>query len=251
MRRGATWRASRFACSTQFEGGNENSNELTNDKNLENGNDLRGNTSQHSQIQSNASIHLTHSSLHKSTNGSRCYSGDDWRGVDLQEYTNCDTNLAINRQTRMLADLSKVGCSNNGNRTEYSRALLESAKHNLKRLAYFGLLEYQKISQFVFESTFNLTFAHSFLQLNQTHASQMKIEPKTIELIRRLNSLDMQLYVYARQLLFERFERSRKANDFDEFNRSKLNSLDNMKQNLDRFPELRLFQKFSKPDKDL
>lgn len=151
----------------------------------------------------------------------------------------------------MLADLSKVGCGNNGNRSEYDRALLESAKYNLKRLAYFGLLEYQKISQFVFESTFNVSFEHSFLQLNQTHASQIKTDPKTVQLIQQLNSLDMELYAYARKLLFKRFEQSRKANNFEEFESSKRNSLDNLKQNLDRFPELRLFQKFSKLDKDL
>lgn len=255
MRRGATWRASRFACSSEFEDSNENSNELmTSDKVNETGHrqtDADQETAVSSQHTSRPSIELN-ATINNSANvsSSRCYSGDDWRGVSLEEYTNCETNLAINRQTRMLADLSKVGCSNNANRTEYNRLLLESAKYNLKRFAYFGLLEYQKLSQFVFESTFNFTFEHSFLQLNRTHSTQIKTNRETIELIRQLNSLDMQLYAYAKELLFERFARLKRTKNFEEFESSKVNSLHNFKQNLDKFPELRLFQKFSKLDKE-
>lgn len=38
-----------------------------------------------------------------------CYQGDNWEGVELDEFINCDSNLAANRQTRMLADLELIG----------------------------------------------------------------------------------------------------------------------------------------------
>lgn len=38
-----------------------------------------------------------------------CYEGDNWEGVQLDEFVDCDSNLAGNRQTRMLADLELVG----------------------------------------------------------------------------------------------------------------------------------------------
>ena len=233
VRRGATWRASRYACSTEFtQDNNENSNELLNAKS--NDRPTKGTMNQPDNQQS--------------TNR-KCYSGDDWKGVDLDDYMNCDTNLAINRQTRMLSDLSKVGCLNNGNRTEYNRLMLESAKHNLNRLAYFGILEYQKISQFVFETTFDFNFQHSFVQLNKTHSTQVKVDEESLQLIKKLNHLDVELYEYAKRLLFRRFEESKQHKSFEQFERSKLSSLDNLKENSNKFPELKLLQKFSKLEK--
>lgn len=38
-----------------------------------------------------------------------CYEGDNWEGVELDQFINCDSNLAANRQTRMLADLELIG----------------------------------------------------------------------------------------------------------------------------------------------
>ena len=43
----------------------------------------------------------------------KCYSGEDWTNVSLEEFINCDSNLAWNRQTRMLADLTQIGCYQN------------------------------------------------------------------------------------------------------------------------------------------
>lgn len=43
----------------------------------------------------------------------KCFEGEDWSEVTLEEFLNCDHNLAFNRQTRMLADLSLVGCYKN------------------------------------------------------------------------------------------------------------------------------------------
>ncbi|CAH2000447.1 unnamed protein product [Acanthoscelides obtectus] len=38
-----------------------------------------------------------------------CYEGDNWGGVGLDEFIACKSNLAANRQTRMLADLELIG----------------------------------------------------------------------------------------------------------------------------------------------
>lgn len=76
-----------------------------------------------------------------------CYKGSTWRGVTLAEFTSCQSNLAANRQTRMLADLSLVGCYNaTMNPTPQSNEImLASAKRNLAAMAFFGLTEYQKV----------------------------------------------------------------------------------------------------------
>ena len=38
--------------------------------------------------------------------------GSDWSGVSMEQFVSCPFNLAFNRQTRMLADLSLVHCYN-------------------------------------------------------------------------------------------------------------------------------------------
>lgn len=58
----------------------------------------------------------------------------------------CPYNLASNRQTRMLADLSIVGCYNSTlSSLERDRLMLASAKHNLQFMPFFMLTEYQKV----------------------------------------------------------------------------------------------------------
>lgn len=60
-------------------------------------------------------------------------SGDNWIDVTLDEFADCDSNLAANRMTRMLADLALVNCYNKTSmpRHERNRQLLASAKRNL------------------------------------------------------------------------------------------------------------------------
>jgi len=57
------------------------------------------------------------------------------------------TSLIIFRQTRMLADLSLIGCYNSSymNQEERNRVMLASAKRNLLSIAFFGLTEFQKV----------------------------------------------------------------------------------------------------------
>ena len=65
------------------------------------------------------------------------------------QFMACPYNLASNRQTRMLADLSLVGCYNSSlSSTERDRLMLASAKRNLKYMPFFMLTEYQKVNYF-------------------------------------------------------------------------------------------------------
>uniref|UniRef100_A0A8D0DVS2 Heparan-sulfate 6-O-sulfotransferase n=1 Tax=Salvator merianae TaxID=96440 RepID=A0A8D0DVS2_SALMN len=137
-----------------------------------------------------------------------CYLGDDWSGVSLQEFMNCGHNLANNRQVRMLADLSLVGCYNLTfmNETERNTILLQSAKTNLKNMAFFGLTEFQRKTQYLFERTFNLEFISPFTQYNITRASNVDISETVRKHIEELNFLDVQLYEYAKDLFLQRFQ---------------------------------------------
>ncbi|KAM8975895.1 heparan-sulfate 6-O-sulfotransferase 3 [Pelodytes ibericus] len=140
-----------------------------------------------------------------------CYIGDDWSGVTLQEFMDCSYNLANNRQVRMLADLSLVGCYNLTfmNESERNDILLQSAKNNLKNMAFYGLTEFQRKTQYLFERTFNLKFISPFTQFNTTRASNVDIDEWSRERIKELNYLDMQLYEYAKDLFLQRFQYTR------------------------------------------
>ncbi|XP_034037681.1 heparan-sulfate 6-O-sulfotransferase 2 [Thalassophryne amazonica] len=140
-----------------------------------------------------------------------CYSGDDWSGCSLQEFMDCPYNLANNRQTRMLADLSLVGCYNVSAMSEEDRwaVLLNSAKRNLRGMAFFGLTEYQRKTQYLFERTFKLEFIAPFTQLNGTRASSVDVPSETQQRIRHLNQWDVELYEYARDLFLQRFQVAR------------------------------------------
>ena len=97
------------------------------------------------------------------------------------------------------------------------KILLASAKANLEKMAYFGLTEEQEISQYLFEETFNLRFKTDFDQLEKsdTHSghSMDKLEDGVLEQIKNLNSLDLELYKFAKQLLKERFDTIKNEDD--------------------------------------
>lgn len=97
--------------------------------------------------------------------------------------------------------------------------MLASAKKNLNSMAFFGLTEFQKISQYIFEETFNLRFAIPFEQNNSTVSSSTlnTLTSAQSSKIMELNNLDIDLYNYAKKLLFERFEKLKsKDSDFEE-----------------------------------
>ncbi|XP_055937623.1 heparan-sulfate 6-O-sulfotransferase 3-B-like [Argiope bruennichi] len=138
-----------------------------------------------------------------------CFEGKDWSDVTLEQFMNCKSNLAINRQTRMLADLTLVGCYNQSVMTKHQREviMLASAKQNLQRMAFFGLCEYQKLTQYLFEHTFHLKFLQPFQQLNETRSSLTlsEINEEDVQRIKDLNRLDIELYQFAKSLLFQRY----------------------------------------------
>lgn len=108
----------------------------------------------------------------------------------------------------MLADLALVNCYNRTSMNDQERnyIMLESAKRNLKAMSYFGLTEHQKISQYIFEETFNLRFAIPFEQHNATVSAQTFNSLTTQQQlkIQYLNELDIELYDFAKDLLFKR-----------------------------------------------
>lgn len=66
--------------------------------------------------------------------------------------------LICYRQTRMLADLTLINCYDTRSTDAATRdkIMLESAKINLKNLAFFGLKEHMAESQWMFEHLFRL-----------------------------------------------------------------------------------------------
>ena len=88
-----------------------------------------------------------------------------------------------------------------------SKSILESAKINLERLAFFGLTSEQAKSQYLFEDTFNLKFKVTFEAQNQHSKSDISdLDEETLNKIRDLNSLDVELFNYAKNLMQMRFD---------------------------------------------
>jgi len=145
-----------------------------------------------------------------------CYSGESWQGVSLDQFIGCDSNMAFNRQTRMLADLRLVNCYNTSSMTPVQRdhVMLESAKANLRHMAFFGITAQQSKSQFIFEETFNLKFKVNFEELveDQNSVSYIPdVSAKEMQKIRELNSLDIELYDFAMKLLLDRYQVAKAA----------------------------------------
>ncbi|XP_070114789.1 heparan-sulfate 6-O-sulfotransferase 2 isoform X2 [Equus asinus] len=155
-----------------------------------------------------ASLHVCDGRPPTSEELPSCYTGDDWSGCPLKEFMDCPYNLANNRQVRMLSDLTLVGCYNLSVMPEKQRnkVLLESAKTNLKHMAFFGLTEFQRKTQYLFEKTFNMNFISPFTQYNTTRASSVEINEEIQKRIEGLNFLDMELYSYAKDLFLQRYQ---------------------------------------------
>ena len=148
----------------------------------------------------------------------KCYKNESWKGVSWQEFVNCKYNLANNRQVRMLADYNIIGCnvlkcwaSNCTPELKhfYEQKLLHSAKHALIGFAFFGLTEYQKLSEFLFLKTFDdnkFTFSEEINDYKDTIASSsIKGEATSyMENIKKNNHLDIELYKFAKELFFKR-----------------------------------------------
>lgn len=133
----------------------------------------------------------------------------------MEEFIACPHNLANNRQVRMLANLSLVGCydPNAMSEDQRNRVLLDSAKANLRKMAFFGLTEYQRETQYMFERTFHLSFMEDFVQYNKTHARSIDIPQNVQEKVTEINKLDIELYAFAKQLFFARLQKLYKEDE--------------------------------------
>ncbi|RXM34915.1 Heparan-sulfate 6-O-sulfotransferase 1 [Acipenser ruthenus] len=83
-------------------------------------------------------------------------------------------------------------------------------------MAFFGLTEFQRKTQYLFERTFNLKFIRPFMQYNSTRAAGVDIDNDTILRIEELNDLDMQLYDYAKDLFQQRYQYKRQLERMEE-----------------------------------
>merc|ERR1712150_266585 len=117
----------------------------------------------------------------------------------------------------MLADLSETCPPNftsenilNPGITKIWNTLLNSAKANLCKLAFFGLTEYQELSAELFEWTFSLKFKTDFSQKNsnKTRASGEKVSMSkgAREKVNKLILHEKQLYRYAKDIFFKRLK---------------------------------------------
>lgn len=146
-----------------------------------------------------------------------CFERGNLSDVTLDEFLGCPWNLAFNRQTRMLADLRLVNCYNTTGMSPSKRGklMLESAMKNLQEMPFFGLTEFQEASQYLFERTFGLKFAAPFTQLSdsQTRAGNalLKLNSSVLGQIKALNSLDIELYKFAKNLFFKRLTHFKEA----------------------------------------
>lgn len=146
-----------------------------------------------------------------------CFTEKNLSDVTLNEFMGCPWNLAINRQTRMLADLRMSNCYNTSgiSTSKRKKIMLESAIKNIQEMSYFGLMEHQAESQYLFEKTFNLKFFKPFPQITQNETRAGKIFPtlnnSVLDQIRNLNSLDAELYTFAKRLFFKRIASFRKS----------------------------------------
>ena len=191
-----------------------------------------------------------------------CNTSSTWESNTWQKLLECDYNRAINQQVRMLADYNKTGCDvldcwlkssdcSQSLKESNENKMLESAKKTLKSMKFFGLTEYQELSEYLFEKTFDNKYKFSTTPIGselwnnitwynftdkmdievkpifkseldatkvydaidetdgKTVASRefKKISAKDLDLVSQLNSLDIELYKFAKDLFFKRIKK--------------------------------------------
>ncbi|CAD5215861.1 unnamed protein product [Bursaphelenchus xylophilus] len=139
-----------------------------------------------------------------------CYDPDKgWSNVTLDEFLSCPYNMAINRQTRMLADLTLVHCYDQTKMSKEKREsiMLESAKNTLRSVAFFGIQNRMADSQELFEKTFRLRFMKNLANWTKSKSDDTVITTAQLQAIRDLNHLDVELFKFAEKLFEKRLER--------------------------------------------
>ncbi|XP_040571116.1 heparan-sulfate 6-O-sulfotransferase 3 [Lepeophtheirus salmonis] len=149
---------------------------------------------------------------------------ENWEDVSLRDFMDCSSNLAVNRMTRMLADLTLVNCYDKLSMSfrERDTILFESAKRNLEIMTFFGLTEEQIASQYLFQKIFNLNFKVNFTQYQRVQGDSTleELSPEVLSRIEQLNHLDIKLYAYAKELMMKRYRAFKKQNEEDNYSES-------------------------------
>jgi hypothetical protein len=89
--------------------------------------------------------------------------------------------------------------------------MLASAKRNLESIAFFGLQEDMRRSQYVFERTFGLSFVRTMENWNASKSDDTVLSEAQLRRVRALNVIDVDFYAFARRLFYERFEQLKAA----------------------------------------
>ena len=101
--------------------------------------------------------------------------------------------------------------------------LLASAKHTLVNLAFFGLDEYQSLSEYLFIQTFDMNkfkFTNSISTTNGAIRNNTSFS-KYINRINENNHLDIRLYEFAKKVFLKKIEYHRKSHIYKTYNGTK------------------------------
>lgn len=146
-----------------------------------------------------------------------CYEGyyehQSWPDLTFEKFISCPYNQAINRQTRMIADLTLVDCYKHARNSTKSHddAMLASAKRNLQQyFAGFAINEYLVESQVLLEHQLGKKITDPFMTKSSGKKKSGDLvtyifkKKELYDKIAELNHLDMQLYQYAVELFASR-----------------------------------------------
>jgi hypothetical protein len=142
----------------------------------------------------------------------------NWINVTIMEFLSSECNLANNRQTRMLANFNLIGCGvlkclfKSSNCTDKMKKmseakLLQSAKHTLSGLSFFGLDEYQNLSEYLFIQTFDSNKFKFQKSISVKNKSKFQTSNSSyLKLIQENNHLDIKLYEFAKEIFFRKVQ---------------------------------------------
>ena len=137
------------------------------------------------------------------------------RKMSLQEFILSKNKKAVkiteNRQTQaFVPDNIRLNVKD---WSIYNAENIELAKKNLReRFAFVGIQEYFDLSLDLFSMTFALNPINAVpyttnLNTKKTREAKYEIEPATLALIKEKNTMDIELYEYAKELFFERINK--------------------------------------------
>lgn len=141
------------------------------------------------------------------------YEGASWPNLTLKDFVSCPYNQAINRQTRMIADLTLVDCYKHARHPtpQHDATMLASAKLNLQRkFVGFAINEYLVESQVLLEHQLGRSIMKPFITKNTGRKKSGDLvgyifrKKELYDKIAELNHLDMKLYQYALELFASR-----------------------------------------------